>query len=398
MARPKKKDDTQQELSEFSLQELMKDTDFKIASTGSLMHSRAKIKTPLEVLNCMFGGGLPLGMISEVSGKPGGGKSTFLYQCMATYQKEFPSGVPIILDTESSMDRSRLEALGIDMDAVLRLPATSMEDCFSNMFKVLNKLEKVVKVKPDISAFIIYDSLAGGGTSKQYEATHKENAESAFGQGPLMEAQRIVKQNLANVIPYLENFPVFLGLINQVFTQVDRYGNASVKAGGAWALKHFDHCHIVFGDNKDEYDGDFIVGTSSAVHLEKSKLSPKMQNIPCYIDITKGGLIDEEKSFALYIAKSVGFLNTDAWYSFSDSLKMLLANKYPQLKDHAEFLEVIEKKFRKDDLPVMLKENKDLYLILRIALIDFLDNIYSAQRDVNSEYQQQLISQCAYLV
>ena len=47
--------------------ELTKETDFKVAETGSLMHSRVKVKTPLAVLNCIYGGGIPLGILSEVS-------------------------------------------------------------------------------------------------------------------------------------------------------------------------------------------------------------------------------------------------------------------------------------------------------------------------------------------
>ena len=197
----------------------------------------------------------------------------------------------------------------------------------------------------------------------------------------------------------MEKFPVFLALINQVYTHTDRYGNSSVKAGGAMGLKHFDHCHIEFGSPKDEEDGDFIIGTSSTVQLKKSKLSPKITNIQCYIDVTQVGLIDEEKSFAKYLCnKSVGFVDVGTWSCFSDKLKMQLANNYPQLKDNAEFLALIAKKFRQDDLGDILRDNLNFYLLMRIALIDFLDNIYPAQREVNSEYQEQLIKRCEYLV
>ena len=122
-------------------EDLMKDTEFIRADTGSLMSARNRVSTPLYVLNCIYGGGVPLGILSEVSGSPGGGKSTFAYQCMGNYQKEYQDGVSVIYDMEASMDSERLKVLGVDPSKVLRLPATSMEDAFGSMFKILNKIK-----------------------------------------------------------------------------------------------------------------------------------------------------------------------------------------------------------------------------------------------------------------
>ena len=134
-------DNTKNILDDNFFQELIKGTEFVIAETGSVMHSRKKVTTPLYVINCIYGGGIPLGIISEISGPPGSGKSTFSYQCMGNYQREYPTGVPVIYDMETSMDNARLESLGVDVSKVLRLPASSLEDAFASMFKMLNKIE-----------------------------------------------------------------------------------------------------------------------------------------------------------------------------------------------------------------------------------------------------------------
>ena len=111
----KKNIDQEQHISEDLFIELMSDTEFVPAATGSLMHSRKKVTTPLYVINCLYGGGLPLGILSEISGGPGSGKSTFLYQCMGNYQKEYPTdSVSVIYDMETSMDDDRLRILGVD--------------------------------------------------------------------------------------------------------------------------------------------------------------------------------------------------------------------------------------------------------------------------------------------
>jgi len=195
-----------------------------------LMSSRMRVTTPLYVLNCIFGGGVPLGIVSEISGPPGSGKSTFSYQCMANYQKEYPDGVPVVYDMESSMDNMRLQQLGVQTDRLLRLPAASLEDAFASMFKMFNKIELLSKTHPNISSFQIYDSISSGGTNKQHEATSK--GESAFNAGAMMESPRIVKSNLANMFPYFEKFPIFVGLLNQVSTQMSQYTSKVASGGG----------------------------------------------------------------------------------------------------------------------------------------------------------------------
>lgn len=372
--------------------ELISDTNFVMADTGSLMNSRMKVTTPLYVINCIYGGGVPLGIISEISGPPASGKSTFCYQCMGNYQREFKDGVAVIYDMESSMDNYRLKVLGVDTERVLRLPATTLEEAFSNMFTMFGKLEKMIQKYPNLSSFQIYDTISAGGTNKQHQAT--EGGNSAFNAGSMMEAPRIIKQNLMNVFPYLEKFPVFIGLINQVFMQ--GIGGYAPKAasGGGYGLKHACHSHIQFGSNSDVYENGFLIGTESLVKLEKSKLSPKLVDIPCYMDVTNGGKIDEVTSFVKYLINK-GIVVTGSWYNIKDTVR-IMTERYPILETKAELQEFRDKNIRKDDFYKLCHENKDLLNFLQIRLIDYIDDIYKMQRDVNGEYQKKLISECKY--
>lgn len=378
--------------------DLISDTDFTIATVGSLMHSRPKVRTPLAVLNCIYGGGVPLSIMSEVSGVTGSGKSTFLYQCMANYQKDFPNGVSIIIDMETSMDTNRLESLGVDTNKVLRLPATTLERAFANMYKALNKLVKAQEQYEDISAFIVYDSLSAGGTEKEQDAVNK--GEDAFGKGSIQEDVRIIKKDLKLLLPYYERMPIFLGLINQVFVHPNmRNPNipAKVESGGGNALKHLCHNHIVFGKAQEDYDGIFLVGSESKMELHKSKLSPKMINIPCYIDSTKGGKIDEVESFIRYLTDaSVGFIIVGPWYVFGSYLKETIIVKYPVLAKHENLTTLLGKKLRKSDMYNKISEDLDLFYFLQIALIEVLDDRYPEQRKINDAYQKELMSNCKY--
>lgn len=372
--------------------DLIKNTKFVMADNGSLMNNRQKVTTPIYAINCIYGGGLPLGVIARISGHPGSGKSTFSYQCMANFQKEYPEGVPVIYDMEASMDNTRLKTLGIETEQVLRLPATSLEMAFESMFGILEKLKEAIKSEPKLTTFQIYDTISTGGTQKQHESV--ASGGNAFGAGPMMESNRIIKQNLINVFPYIEELPMFLGLLEQVFTQINSYGMASAGASKNFGLEHACHAHISFGQPKDEFNkGNFLIGTTSDITLKKSKLSPKFVNIPCYIDVTKGGKIDEIESFLRYISNDgIGIVKSGSWWSLTDTITQMFED-YPNLDDKVKDF---SKSYRKIDFVDMMKEDKDLINLLQIRLIDVINGIYPGQKEINSEYREKLVEDCKY--
>lgn len=396
MARKKTEDTSGVDYSEVEIndeffKDLAQDTDFVMADEGSLMNARMKVPTPLLVINCIWGGGIPLGIMGEVSGPPASGKSTFAYQCMGNYQKYIEDGVSVIYDQESSMDRDRLHSLGVNVSKVLRLPSTSMEASFENMFKMLNKLKDIHKTKSTISSFQIYDTLAAGGTRKQHDSI--DNGGGAFNAGSMMEAPRIIKQNLLNVFQYIEEFPVMILFLNQVFTQgVGTYA-PSVKSGGGYGLSHNIHMHIVFGNNKDVFEDGFLIGTESMVKLEKSKLSPKLTDIPCYIDATQGGKIDEVESFFRYCTNKAGIIKTGSWYSIADSIDYLMS-KYNMDESVLE----LKTNIRKDDLRNRMRQEPDLLDLMQIRLIDFINDIYPLQKDINRDYKKKIFDRCKYFI
>lgn len=216
-------------------QELMKGTEFVMADTGSMMNNRPKVETPLLVLNCIFGGGIPLGIQEEVSGVPASGKSTLTYSMMAEFQKQYPeNGVSVIIDLEGSTDDIRLKQLGIDSSKTIRLGAESIEDAFKNMFTMFRKLASLKEAGSDVKLFIIFDSLSAGGTNKQHESIQNGGTAMTFG-GGMMELPRILKQNIMNVVPFLEKVDASVHYINQVFMQ--GIGTYAPKTRKWWGIR-----------------------------------------------------------------------------------------------------------------------------------------------------------------
>lgn len=375
---------------------LIDDTDMTMVEEGSLMNtnSRPKAKSPLWVVNCILGGGIPLTLQTEFSGVPASGKTTSAYQMLANYLNQYENGIGMVIDTEGSVDIERLKSFGVDTRRVIRLPAKSIEDAFGSMFETFTKLRKAREERnPDISVMVVFDSVSSGGTNKQHDAA--ESGNSVLNAGSMMELPRILKQNTANVFPYIEQLPILVVYINQVSTTGIGSYVTRVESVGGYGFKHNMQFSLVWGTPKDCYENGFIVGTECDVMMKKSKISPKFIEIPCFINSRNGGKIDEAASFMKYLQKgNVGLIKTGSWYNMNDTMDKLI-EKYSDIIDK-EAVEKYKGNIRRLDLENKIRDDKQLQLLLQIALIDFIDDIYPLQRNINGEYQKKLINDCEF--
>lgn len=374
--------------------ELIKDTDMMMASESTSMTSilRPKIRHPLWVLNCLCGGGIPMSLQTEFCGQPSSGKTTGAYTMLGNYLRDNPNGVGVIIDMEGSMDNSRLINLGVDVNRVIRQPAQSLENGFGNMFRIFTKLKEAKEKIPEISVMVVFDSISSGGTDKQHQTAEEGN--SVYGSGPILETPRILKQNTANVFPFIEDLPILIVYINQVSTVGIGTYVPKIDSVGGWAFKHNMQFSLIYGAPKDVYEDGFIVGTRCDVDVKKSKLSPKFVEIPCIVS-ANGGTVDEVGSFLEYIAKAhVGIIKTGSYYSIKETIDLMI-ERYPVLKDNAKLMNYY-KSIRRADLYKMVREDEDMQKFLQIRLIDFIDEKYPLQRDINNAYQQELIKTCSY--
>lgn len=378
-------------IEEGFMEDLVSDTDIVLVETGSLMNteSRPKAQFPLWVVNCIIGGGIPLTLQTEFSGRPQSGKTTSAYQTLAKYLQENPDGIGLIIDTESSVDMKRLVAMGIDVKRVVRLPSISIENAFGNMFKMFKKLQKARESNPNLSIMVVFDSVSSGGTNKQHDAAQSGN--SVLNAGSMMELPRILKQNTANVFPFIESLPILIVYINQVSTTGIGSYVTKVESGGGFGFSHNMQFSLVWGTPKDCYEDGFIIGTECDVAMKKSKISPKFIEIPCFINARNGGEIDEAASFMKYLQKSnVGLIKTGSWYNMNETMDNLI-EKYKGRIDE-ERVQAYKGNIRRLDLERKIREDEELQYLLQIALIDFIDDKFPPQREINNDYQLELMN------
>lgn len=127
--------------------------------------------------------------------------------------------------------------------------------------------------------------------------------------------------------------------------------------------------------------------------MNKSKLSPKFTDIPCNIDIRKGGVIDEVGSFVEYVSRSnIDIVTMGSWYNIKKTIPVMMES----YGISADSLEKYNKNYRKDDFYNLVRNDKDLLLLLQVRLIDFINEIYPGQKEVNEGYKEELMKQCSY--
>lgn len=160
------------------------------------------------------------------------------------------------------------------------------------------------------------------------------------------------------------------------------------------------HLMLQFGAAKDdkikEGDVEYIVGTKSYIKITKNKTGPKYNSIPCYIDVRKLGIIDEIKSFMLYMMECKYIQQGGGWYKLSKTFEEL-KEYFPDMIS-MESLIALDKNYRENDLIEAVRKNKDLYNLLQIYLIEKITDIYPANSLNTNSYRQNLINNCSYFI
>lgn len=353
---------------------LAKGTDFKLSSQSSVLTQRSRVRTPVEALNCVLGGGIPFGTVAQSYGPPKVGKSTWMYQTLGIFQKQYPNGVAMVVDMEASADGERIEYLGVDTSKLLRLPATSIENGFTSLMKVLENKQNIPELK-EVPVFVIWDTISKG-LAQDGATQSRMNA---------MDRARIIKNYMSPIMAQIEKQDFILCLLNQVIYTQDSYGNRKMDSGGGIALKHDVHFSTRITSGSDEWDGNFKIRTRSVIDIDKSKLGPEIWGIPMVIDIQEGGVIDEVMSFTDYLIKLGLIDDAKGWYKFDSLLN--------RSKEHMFYSKIYEnnKSYRYQDLVDTLKNNKLLLNIFRYLLMEFIAGKYRLQAKVMKDYQDKCL-------
>lgn len=115
-------------------------------------------------------GGIPVGRITEITGLEQTGKSLLASHILAETQKK--GGVAVYIDTEMSVSKEYLRAIGVDTDKLLYVSVDLLEEVFTVIERII---ETVRSKQKDRIVTIVVDSVAASSTKQEMDSEYDKD-------------------------------------------------------------------------------------------------------------------------------------------------------------------------------------------------------------------------------
>ena len=228
-------------------------------STGSDMLDLAISNRP--------NGGIAVGRITEINGLESSGKSLLGAHLLAETQKK--GGVAVYIDTETSVSREFLRAIGVDLDSMLYVHTETVEDIFEIIESIVVKIRESNK---DKLVTILVDSLAAASTKVEMEADYDKDGWATSKAIVISKAMRKITQMIGRE-------KVALVFTNQLRQKLGvMFGDPWTTSGGK-ALPFHASTRIRLknmGQLKDKKNN--VLGMKVRAQIVKNRLGPPLRN------------------------------------------------------------------------------------------------------------------------
>src|SRR6056300_1530997 len=273
-------------------------TDIKdFISTGSSMLDLA--------ISNREDGGIAVGRITEINGLESSGKSLLASHILAETQKK--GGIAVYMDTETSVSRDFLEAIGVDVSKLLYLHFECVEDIFEAIEDIITKVRESDK---DRLVTILVDSLAATSTKVEIEAD--------FGKDGYATTKAIViSKALRKITQMIGRQKVSLVFTNQLRQKLGvMFGDPWTTSGGK-ALPFHASTRIRLknmGQIKDT--GKNVLGMKCRAQIVKNRLGPPLRHADYDMYFDRG--IDNYGAWLTVLKEHKLVKSGGAWYTLTD--------------------------------------------------------------------------------
>ena len=288
-----------------ALAELNKAGDIQIGRGADMPAVDAeRLSTGVMKLDEATGGGIPRGRITEVYGKPSGGKSTLALQTTARAQQ---AGLNVAyLDMEQALDPTYMKALGVDWDSLL----LTQPDTAEKVFKVIDQLASTGEV-----ALIVVDSVAA--------MSPRQELEGDYGDANVGTIARVMSQGLRKVNPLLAPGNTAVLFINQLRANIGAYSPQGappdITTGGK-SLPFYASLRIEINRIGPVKAGEEIIGATTKAKVVKNKTAAPYKEAT--FDIIYGKGVSRGSSI-LETAVEMGLIKkSGAWFTDSDGVTL----------------------------------------------------------------------------
>jgi len=267
-------------------------------------------------------GGIAVGRITEINGLSSTGKSLLGAHVLAETQKK--GGVAVYIDTETSVSRQFLEAIGCDVGNLLYLHIETVEEIFQAIEDIILKIRESNK---DKLVTILIDSLAAASTKVEMEADYDKD-------GWATSKAIIISKAMRKITQMIGRNKVTLVFTNQLRQKMGvMFGDPYTTSGGL-ALPFHSSTRIRLknmGQIKDKEQN--VIGVKCRAQVIKNRIGPPMRSADYDMYFDRG--IDDEGGWLQVLKDLKVATNKGAWYTinFNGEEKKFLSKDFVTLLD-----------------------------------------------------------------
>lgn len=262
------------------------------------------IKTPSVGLNRALGGGLNTGATHLFWGNPSVGKSTICFRILAEAQSK--GFRPVIVDSEYSFNEEYAAKCGINIEDIVVIQSTVVEDILKNLYPYLNHSEE--------KHIFLFDSLSN---IIRQEAYDKPEGSKAI--GLLARSQGALLQQLVNYLHKEKNIMIFVA--HQTMDLSGMYAVTKAKIGNSVFHNMHNIVKLFLSQSSKEMERDdrnMITSQKVAWTIEKTKQRASIGTKGEYYVLPQEAKIDEYREM-LDIAIEMGIIERrGAWFFYQE--------------------------------------------------------------------------------
>lgn len=247
--------------------------------------------------------GFPNGII-EIRGESQSGKTTMSLEAIKQAQHQYGNRAVIaILSSERRDNKPYATDIGIDLDKVLIIRVTTIEDTFNKVHQIIDETEEIweaeiqkeaKETKDNIQAireekgkpkyFFVWDSLGQTIAAQEKKAMKKRADENSDKHPAMGAAARALGLGLRSVVGLVDDYDLTFMIINRPYSKTE--GVPGKVSYGGTAITLYPCMRLELARKQAIKSGEDEIGQVSVVKVIKSDFQPPRQKFD--VDIFYG--------------------------------------------------------------------------------------------------------------
>lgn len=226
-------------------------------------------------------------------------KSAFSLLMAKSYLDKYKDSALLFYDSEFGTPRSYFYSFKIDMNRVLHVPITDIEQLKFDIMNQITNLERGDRL------IIVIDSIGNLASKKEVEDALEQKSAADMTRAKQMKSLfRMVTPHLT-----LKNIPMIV--VNHTYKEIGLYPK-DIVGGGTGSYYSADNIFII--GRQQEKEGTEVVGYNFIINVEKSRYVKEKSKIPVTVSFD-GGISKWSGLLDLALESGHVFKPSNGWYS-----------------------------------------------------------------------------------